>query len=239
MSAASKFNTAVIPASRDEVWLRRHEEYAQRAKAGGIDVLFIGDSLTEWWLDPARGKAEWERCFGGWRTANFGISADRTQHLLWRLRHGEGQGYAPQAIVLLVGTNNTGLENDGRTPRNTVDETLAGIRAVLDELRDCFPEAKILHFALFPRGEKDSLNRRQVEAINRALAGWPREESTRLVDIGSRFLDGNGDILEDLMPDLLHLSAQGYRIWSAAIQDAMRDPCARPRSSDFQAVGRA
>ena len=210
-------NTALVPAPRDEAWLKRHEDFVTVANGGGIDVLFLGDSLTDWWRDPAIGRPAWDRYFAGWNAANFGISGDRTQHVLWRLRHGEADGYAPKAVVLLIGTNNTGLENDGRTPRNTAMEAVEGILAVLTELLGRFQDAKILLFALFPRGERDALNRKQVVEINHALSNSICDPRVNYVDIGDEFLASDGSIPEELMPDKLHLSAKGYQIWADAI----------------------
>jgi len=213
----TKLNTATLAEPRDEAWRQRHVGFVKEAQAGSIDVLFLGDSITDGWRDSAQGRLVWDHNFGQWNAANFGISADRTQHVLWRLRNGEAAGYLPKAVVLLIGTNNTGLENDSRLPRNTAEEAISGILAVLEELHSCFPEARILLFALFPRNEKDSLNRRQVGEINQALAKLDDAHISYL-DIGDYFLDEEGHIREDLMPDKLHLSTKGYQYWAQAIK---------------------
>jgi lysophospholipase L1-like esterase len=214
---ASAAGSAAIPVPRDAEWLARHEAFVERARAGDIDVLFVGDSLTDWWADPEKGGPVWERHFTSWKAANFGISADRTQHLLWRIQNGEAEGYSPRLIVLLIGTNNTGWEKDLSAIRNSAEETLEGILRILDELLLRFPCASILHFAIFPRDEADSLSRRQIEAINLALAGRPRDPRVSLVDIGGAFLGLDGETLDHLMPDKLHLSTAGYELWASAI----------------------
>lgn len=213
----TKLNTAILAEPRDEAWRQRHLGFVEEAQAGSIDVLFLGDSITDGWRDPAKGRPVWDRYFSEWKAVNFGISADRTQHVLWRLRHGEADGYHPKVVVLLIGTNNTGLENESRLPRNTAAEVISGILAVLEELHARFPEARILLFALFPRNEKDSLNRRQVGEINHALAKLSDAHISYL-DIGDYFLDEEGYIREDLMPDKLHLSTEGYQYWAEAIK---------------------
>src|SRR5690242_17023767 len=83
-------NTAVVPAPRDAKWLARHEEFVQQARTGGIDLLFLGDSITDFWRN--RGSNIWNQYYAPRHAANFGISGDRTQHLLWRMDHGELDG---------------------------------------------------------------------------------------------------------------------------------------------------
>ena len=200
--------------------MQRHEAFVAEAKQGGIQVLFLGDSITDFWRDtnPQRGgKAVWDREYAPLHAANFGISADRTQNVLWRLEHGEADGYQPKVVVLMIGTNNTGLERDG-TARNTTAEVVEGVTAVVHELRAKFPDAKILFLAIFPRGEKDSPQRAQVAEVNQALAKLNDGQHVFFLDIGGRFLDAEGDIPRDIMPDLLHPSLKGYEIWADAIR---------------------
>jgi lysophospholipase L1-like esterase len=220
LAAPAYANTATEPAPRDPRWVQRHEAFVAEVKQGGIQVLFLGDSITDFWRDtnPQRGgKAVWDREYAPLHAANFGISGDRTQHVLWRLAHGEAEGYQPKVVVLMIGTNNTGLERDG-TPRNTPAETVEGVTAVVRELRARFPDAKILFLAIFPRGEKDSPQRTQVAEVNRELAKLNDGQHVFFLDIGGRFLDATGNLPRDLMPDLLHPSLKGYEIWADAIR---------------------
>ncbi len=218
-------NTAVEPGPRDEHWLQRHEAFVAEARRGGIDVLFLGDSITDFWrdTDPQRGgRAVWDREFAPLHAANFGISADRTQHVLWRLEHGEADGFQPKVVVLMIGTNNTGLERDGRTVRNTTPEVIEGVTAVVHELRVKFPDAKILFLAIFPRGAAHSAQRAQVAEVNQALAKLDDGKHVFFLDIGGRFLGPDGEIPRDVMPDGLHPSLKGYEIWADAIREPLR-----------------
>jgi len=218
-------NTAIEPGPRDAAWVQRHEGFVAEARHGGIDVLFLGDSITDGWrsTDPVKGgKAVWDREFAPLKAANFGIGGDRTQHVLWRLRNGETDGYQPKAVVLMIGTNNTGFERDGKTPRNTPPEIIEGVTAVVSELRAKFLEAKILLLAIFPRGEKDSPQRLQVAEVNRALVKLHDGQHVFFLDINDRFLDADGNIPKDVMPDLLHPNAKGYGIWAEAIREPLK-----------------
>ena len=120
----------------------RHEGFAATARQGNIDLLLHGDSITDWWLQEAN-KPVFDKYFGNIRSANFAIAGDTTQGVLWGLRNGEGQGFQPKAVMLMIGTNNTGTF--------TAPEIAEGVGAVVMELRRDFPDAKILLLAIFPR----------------------------------------------------------------------------------------
>ncbi len=205
-------NTALAPVPKATAF---HERFVAEARQGGIDLLFLGDSITQYWGDPGRGLPVWQKEFGQMRAANFGINGDRIQHVLWRLQNGEGTGFSPKLVVLLLGTNNT-------TPRNTAAEVIAGLAAVVTELKKDFPQAKILLLGILPRGKKDDPKRVQIVEINRALAGWEEPGRFRFLDIGGQFLDANGEIPVDLMPDGLHPNLKGYEIFANAIREPVR-----------------
>ncbi len=221
LAAIASANTAIVPVPRDAKWVARHEGFVAQAKQGGIDLLFMGDSITDGWR--TRGKAVWDREYAPLHAANFGIGGDRTEHVLWRLEHGEAEGYQPKLVVLMIGTNNTGFESDHKTPRNTPPEVIEGVTAVVHELRSKFPAANILLLAVFPRGEKDSLQRKQVAEINQSIAKLDDGSHIHYLDIGEKFLEPDGTLPTSIMPDLLHPNEQGYEIWA----DAIREPVKR------------
>jgi len=163
----------------------------------------------------------WDRTFAPLRSANFGISADRTQHLLWRLRNGELDGIKPKVVVLMIGTNNTGLEADGKTPRNNTAEVAEGVTVVVKELRHRLPETKILLLAIFPRGQKDQPIRTQLSEINKELATLADGRAVHFLDIGDKFLEADGTLSREVMPDLLHPAEKGYEIWAATIKEPL------------------
>jgi lysophospholipase L1-like esterase len=227
-------NTATEPVPRDpngvppdSHWMERHETFVAQAHRGGIQVLFLGDSITDFWRDRAywrpedkvgAGQAVWEKYYVPLAAANFGIGADRTQHVLWRLLHGEMDGINPKVVVLLIGTNNIGLERNRPVPRNTTEEAIAGITAVVHTLRAGLPNSKILLLGLFPRGEKSDPIRAQVRTVNAALAQLEDGPSVHFLDLGAHFLQPDGEIRKEAMPDLLHPSEKGYAIWAEAMQ---------------------
>jgi beta-glucosidase len=214
---AARANTAVEPVPRDAGWMKRHESFVQIAQAGQVDLLFLGDSITDFWR--TRGRAVWDRYYGSRHAANFGINADRTQHVLWRMDHGELAGLHPRVVVLLIGTNNTGLERNSTRPRNTTAEAIAGVTAVVRGLREKLPEAKILLLAIFPRGEKADPQTAQIQSVNAALAKLDDGRSVHFLDLGPKFLLPDGSLNPaDFMADKLHPSPQGYAVWAEAMQ---------------------
>jgi len=214
-------NTAVIPAPRDANWIKRHEGFVREAKQGGIDILFLGDSITDFWRD--RGLNVWNQYYAPRHAANFGISGDRTQHVLWRMDHGELDGLKPKVVVLMIGTNNTGKERDRDKIRNTVPETIAGVQAVVRELREKLPQSKILLLAVFPRGPLDDPQRAQVALVNTVIAKLDDGRMVRYLDINPKFLEADGTLPRNVMPDGLHPGEQGYRIWADAMEPVLEE----------------
>ena len=213
-------NTATNPVPRDPKWVQRHEGFVKIAQAGGVDLLFLGDSITDFWRN--RGSNVWNQYYGTRRAANFGISGDRTEHVLWRIDNGELDGIKPKVVVLMIGTNNTGKQKDGR-PRNTNTETIQGVQAVVARIREKLPDTRILLLAIFPRGTFDNPQRAQVALINTVIAKLADGDNVKFLDIGPKFLDGDGTLPTSIMPDLLHPNAHGYEIWADAMEPALAE----------------
>ncbi len=213
-------NTAIIPAARDAKWLERHENFLAQGKQGGIDILFLGDSITYGW--QTAGQTVWNKYYAPRHAANFGIGGDRTQHVLWRIQHGELDGIKPKVVVLLIGTNNNGQEKDTGKPRNSTPEVIEGVTAVVKALRAKLPQSKILLLAIFPRSEKVSPIRDQLQNINAAIATLDDGKHVKFLDIGQKFLEPDGTLSKEVMPDLLHLSQRGYQIWADAMEGTLK-----------------
>jgi lysophospholipase L1-like esterase len=200
----------------------RHEGFVEVAKKGDIDLLLDGDSITDWWVQGDANKAMFDKYFGGIKTANFAIAGDTTQGLLWGLKNGEGQGFQPKAIMLMIGTNNTGGTNYAGT--STAAEIAEGVGAVVLEMRRDFPDAKILLLAVFPRGVPGDSVRDKIAEINRIISRLDDQRHVFYLDIGPKFLDERGYFLPDAFrPDNLHPAAKGYDIWGAAVKDKLAE----------------
>jgi len=189
----------------------RHEGFVEIAKQGNIDLLLLGDSITDWWVQNDANKAMFEKYFAGIRTANFAIAGDTTQGVLWGLKNGEGQGFQPKAVMVMIGTNNSGTFS--------APEIAEGIGAVVLELRKNFPDAKILLLAIFPRSVPGDPVRDKLAEVNRIIARLDDQKHVFFMDIGAKFLDDKGVFLPDAFrPDNLHPAAKGYDIWGEAVR---------------------
>lgn len=204
-------NSAIAPALSPQ-FQTKHQANLQVAAQGDAEILFMGDSITDFWRNPEgafAGKPVLDRYFGKWKVANFGIAGDTTQGVLFRLRNGEGKGFKPRAVMLMIGTNNTG--------RNSAAEIAEGIGAVVLQLQNDFPDARILLLAVFPRGRANDPVRGTLAEINRTIQKLDDGKKVFYMDIGSRFLDAAGNIPADVMSDALHPSTKGYEIWAEAV----------------------
>lgn len=215
MLQPSRLNTAATFTQTNQRRGPRHEGFVATAKQGNIDLLLHGDSITDWWVQGEENTRVFQKYFGGIRTANFAIAGDTTQGVLWGLRNGEGQGYQPKAVMLMIGTNNGA---------NTAPEVAEGIGAVVLELRRNFPNAKILLLAVFPRSVPGDPARDKIAEINRIIARLDDQEHVFYMDIGSKFLDEKGVFIPDTFrADNLHPQAPGYEIWGQAVQTKLAE----------------
>lgn len=207
-------NDAVQAAPRQGRWMKRHEAMNERVDKGNVDLVFIGDSITQGW--EGRGKNTWAKFYGGRNAVNLGIGGDRTQHVIWRLDNGNLKGITPKAAVIMIGTNNSGS--------NTPEQIAEGVTAIVRQLQAKTPKTKILLLATFPRGADPSDKRRQVnEKSNAIVAKLAADENVTYLDIGEKFLGDGGTLSKEIMPDLLHLSEQGYTIWAESIEPTLSD----------------
>jgi lysophospholipase L1-like esterase len=196
----------------------RHDRFVEQAKAGGIDLLFLGDSITEGWFH--NGREVWEDRFAPHSAAAFGISGDRTQHLLWRITNGELDGITPRVVVLLIGTNNIPMRGEPDPP----GEVAAGIAKIVSVIREK-TGAKVLLLGIFPRGHlaEDAREiRSTIAEVNARIARLDDGQNVRYLDLTEHFLQPDRSISKEVMPDGLHLSPRGYHIWADGIEELLR-----------------
>ncbi len=203
---AGKGPRTTIPEEKDR---GRHDGFLTVAKAGGVDLLFTGDSITDGWR--AEGKSIWDKYFAPLKAANFGISGDRTEHVIWRLRHGELEGIQPKLVVLMIGTNNG----------DSAEDVALGIKTIIHDINQRSPLSKILLLGIFPRGEKPS-GRERNDQVNKIISAYADNRRIVYQDIGQSFLTADGTLGKDIMPDALHPNAKGYQIWADAIIDTVK-----------------
>ena len=212
--AEEKLHSATKPAPRSGGWTKRHESFNKRVAQGNCDLIFIGDSITQGW--EGRGKGVWAKHYAKRNAVNLGIGGDRTQHVIWRLDNGNLHRIKPKAAVIMIGTNNSGS--------NTSQEIADGVEVIVNQLRKKLPETKVLLLGVFPRGTNNSDKRRQVnEGANAIFKRLADGKAVHYLDIGPQFLEKDGTLSREIMPDLLHLSEKGYTIWAESIEAKLKE----------------
>src|SRR5260370_10405525 len=212
VEAGEKKNPATTPLNRDN---DRHKKFLAIAKKGGVEVLFLGDSITHGWEGQ---KKIWKKYFEPLKAANFGIGGDQTGHVLWRITEGgELEGITPKVSVLLIGPNKSGNQS--------AMQIAEGITLIVKTIKEKSPTTKVLVLGIFPRGPKAGTDiRKKLTDVNTIIAKLDDGGKTvKYLDIGSKFLQDDGSLSKDIMPDFLHLSARAYEIWAEAITPSLQD----------------
>lgn len=217
-SSPSVVNTAAIPSQdtpatdkRQAYTEKRYQRYMKELAAAPrpIDLIVDGDSITDGWQGP--GLEVWNANFANRRAFNFGISGNCTQHLLWRLDQGQVKGLNPKLIAIMIGTNNLGT--------HSAQQIAEGVSAIVARYRELCPNALIVLQAIFPRGESpDDPARAKIKEINKLLAPLGETRNVLYIDLGEKFLQPDGTMSAEIMPDFLHPSAKGYEIWAQSIK---------------------
>lgn len=211
-------NPAVTPQPRlEEWWFERHAKKIGEFKKENVDLMMIGDSITHNF--ESVGKEVWDKHFVSRNAINLGFGGDRTNHVLWRLDHLPKRKESPKAAVVMIGTNNICWGSD--QPR----EAALGVQAIAKKLHMDYPDMKILVLGVFPRRRKlDHPHRKQVMELNAALPSLLKTiPNVSFKDIGDQFLDENGFLSEEMMPDTTHPSAKGHEIWASAISENLKE----------------
>ncbi len=220
-------NTALVPLTQNRDWksydwVTRHNEILALNQPGAMraDVVFLGDSITHFWSGEPKakrvaGKDSWEKWIAPHHPINLGYGWDRTENVLWRLRHGEIAGLKPKAFVVLIGTNNL-------SGFNPPAETAEGVAEVCRELRRQAPQAKILLLAILPRQAKPDATRQRVTDTNKLLQAQASQIADAYLDLTDKLVEADGSILKETMNDYLHPTNKGYEIMGAAIDAQLK-----------------
>jgi lysophospholipase L1-like esterase len=230
----SRRNSAIQAVPRTDPNSRlAHEQLVQKARQGGIDIYFVGDSITRRWgtSDPQyRPLLEnWRANFFGWNAANFGWGADRVENILWRLQNGELEGVNPKVIVLLAGINNVGTE-----PGNAeqIEDIAQGLKAIVAVCQEKAPGATVIITGMFPRN--DSLTvLPTIRQINRKLADLADGKQVRYLDINDQLADREGRLFPGMMnADQLHPALKAYQVWADALKPIFTQLLGPPGKAD-------
>jgi lysophospholipase L1-like esterase len=211
-----------------------HQQLLEKARKGGIDLYFVGDSITRRWgaTDPQYKDllANWTKNFFGWNAADFGWGADRIQNILWRLHRGELDDVNPKVIVVLAGTNNIGKEPGDDSK---VADITRGLEAILDICREKAPHATVIMTAIFPRNDNMAVMP-TINKVNENIARLADGKKIRYLNVNSRLADSNGKLFEGMMDasDKLHPRIKGYQVWADGLKPILTELLGPPASTD-------
>lgn len=202
-------------------WLETHAKLVDDAVAarGPIDILLVGDSLTQQWggqfgqpFAPA-----WQAAFGRLKAVNLGIGGDKTQNLLWRLDHGGVDGLEPRLVVLMIGNNNMFF-----TPETGIDAAAQGIRQCVRNLRGKFPAAPLILVKILPAHAPGNAFYEDIRRTNAALDGLrlDADPQIRVLDLWSDVTQLDGTLKPGLFsPDNIHLTQDlGYALYARRLK---------------------
>jgi lysophospholipase L1-like esterase len=214
-----------------------HAELLDKAQHGGIDVYFLGDSITRrWGASDTQYKpmlANWTENFFGWNAADFGWGGDTTQNILWRITSGELDGVNPKVIVLLAGTNNVGNQ-PGADPNATeakAADVTSGIKAILDVCQAKAPDATIILTAIFPRNDNIAVMP-TIDQINANIAKFADGKKIRFLNVNDKLADQNGKLFDGMMGDNLHPTVKGYQVWADGLKPILIELLGPPAKTD-------
>ncbi len=240
-AAHAQIAPSPVPADRpmarsDENSRLAHQQLVEKARRGGIDIYFEGDSIVRRWgaTDYPELLANWTQNFFGWNAADFGWGADTTQNILWRLDHQELDGVQPKIIVLLAGTNNVGTQVAADSESAAAADDIArGIKAILDAMRAKAPAATIILTAVFPRNDRMALMP-IIDDINRRLSSFADGRSIRLLNINDKLSDASGRLYDGMMnaQDKLHPTLRAYQAWADALKPIFTELIGPPAKDD-------
>ena len=202
-----------VPKDFNPGWMNYHRKLNKIIKQSDADLIFVGDSITNFW--SSKGAKVWQQYYAKRNAVNLGMSGDRTQHVLWRLKNGNLDGISPKLAIVMIGTNNA--------RHDSPKDIAAGIKAIVDTIELKCPTTRILLLGIFPRGRKlNNRDQKVVDAVNQML---PKLADNRLIfymNINAQLLNKDGTLSPNVMPDYLHPNAKGYQIWAEAIEQKVK-----------------
>jgi lysophospholipase L1-like esterase len=204
----------------------------EKAKKGGIDIYFEGDSITRRWgtsdAQYRENLANWRTNFFGWNAGNFGWGADRIENILWRLENGELDGVNPKLIVLLAGINNVGTQPGDEAK---VEDITRGLKAVINVCQAKAPNAVIILTGIFPRNDNMAVIP-TINRINDNLASFADGKKVRYLNVNDRLADKDGKLFDGMSRDKLHPTVKGYQVWADGLKPIFTELLGPPATTD-------
>lgn len=207
-------NVAATPIRRtDSFWVTRNEVINERARRGGAELVFFGDSITHRWEE--NGKDVWNKYYAGRGAMNAGIDGDATQTVLWRIQHGNLEGIHPKVVVLLIGSANSC--DPRQSPQNIADAILEIVKVIRNRL----PETRILLLSILPRWYTRTSEVERADATNQLVSRLADNRKVFYLDISRKLVNSEGSASLYVMPEYVHLTRNGYQVWAEAMEPTL------------------
>lgn len=193
-------------------FITRHEEVLRTVKEAQPKVVLIGNSITHFWGGKPesginRGIASWNKYWAPLNTVNLGYGWDRIENVLWRVHHGELDGFRVEKIFINIGTNNLSI--------NTSDEDIIeGLRHLLNAIKLRQPQSRIILSGIYPRRKLED----RIVALNKKVEALAKQQQCEFADPGIKLLGADKKINEKLFSDGLHPNAEGYELLGNALE---------------------
>ena len=194
--------------------LSRHKEI-EKVRGETVDLVLLGDSIMHFW--EWKHPKSWAKLTAGRKVLNLGYGGDRTQNIIWRINHGELDGYEAKCVVLMIGTNNNSSNS------SKPEDVAGGIEKIVNMIRAKQPKAKIVLHPIFPRGDsaqsqRHAAARERNDRTNVLLKQFAEKDGKLVwIDFNDKLVDATGWVPKSIMPDQIHPSAVGYDIWMKAL----------------------
>ena len=228
-AAASRMESRTKDKTRDpgifgDYWwanrfLSRHQLVEQQ-RGKTVDLVLLGDSIMHFW--EWKWPGSWKKLTQGRTVLNLGYGGDCTQHVIWRIQHGELDGYTAKNIVLMIGTNNN--SSNATKPENVVK----GIEKIVALIREKQPSAQLILHPIFPRGAsaqsaRHAAARARNDKTNELLKAFAAAHpEITWIDFNAKLVDETGWVPTAIMRDEIHPTAAGYDLWMEALLPHLR-----------------
>ena len=208
--SSKETNSAIISTNKLEHswWKERHERVIDSLTTNP-ELILIGNSILHT-LDYKDRNVVWTKYLNKYHTLNMGFSGDRTENVIWRLQNGELKNISPKVALVLIGTNNT--DGNNFPTINYPNELEEATWKICKIIREKLPKTEILLLGMLPFGKHIPNFRNTInKETNKLISKFPNSDNhIHYIDIGDIYLDSDGKIIKEIMPDRLHPNAEGH-----------------------------
>ena len=179
-----------------ETKVARYEEENEAYDDFEVDVAFIGDSLTDGY--------DLERFYPQYVTSNRGIGGDTTYGLQARMKVSV-YDLKPKVVVMLIGGNN-------------LDTMFEDYEELIVGMRENLPQTRIVLVSLTAMGGNWAHKNQKAAYHNVTIRKLADRYDCSFVDLFTPLFDETtGEIYQAYTNDGVHLTEQGYQVYTDAL----------------------